>query len=85
MYININIPSLIDEASDLQLKLAIQANIIKEYESWVYRLLNIINEKAKSNNHVNIGSEIQNGLERIEKYVLNNYAIKQKIINKQEK
>lgn len=70
-----------DELSLLRLKLLIQKNIMKEYQSWVNKMLLIIGEKNEEDNiHFDFGTPIQEGLQKIEDLYKENFKIKQKFI-----
>ena len=69
-----------DELSLLRLRILIQKNIMKEYQIWINKLLIIIGERKDDNIHFDIGTPIQEGLQRIEDMFKDNYKIKQKLI-----
>ena len=69
-----------DELSLLRLRILIQKNIMREYQIWINKLLIIIGEKKDDNIHFDIGTPIQEGLQRIEDLFKENYKIKQKLI-----
>jgi hypothetical protein len=49
----------IDELSNLKYKILKQRNILKDYESWVQILLNIVNIKDDPSNHYDIATPIE--------------------------
>jgi hypothetical protein len=48
-----------DEVSDLKCKLITQINVLKDYESWVQILLNIVNVKDDMSKHYDTATPIE--------------------------
>ena len=49
----------IEELSSLKCKLLKQINVLKDYESWVQILLNIVNVKDDNTKHYDIATPIE--------------------------
>jgi hypothetical protein len=69
----------------LKTKLIYQTNTIKEYDSWVGLIINIINSKVDPNNHYDYGTSIQKGLEKIEHLENENFELKRKYLREVNK
>ncbi len=69
----------------MKTKLIYQTNTIKEYDSWVGLIINIINSKVDPNNHYDYGTSIQKGLEKIEHLENENFELKRKYLREVNK
>ena len=65
-------------------KIKIQNRILKEYKLWANTLVNIISEHEMTNEHLDLGTPIQNRLEYIQNLTNENLEIKKKIIQQIE-
>jgi len=65
---------------DLRKKVIIQNKILNEYQSWANTLVDIISGQEMTNNHLDLGTPIQERLEFIQNLMNENLEIKKKII-----
>ena len=65
---------------DLCQKIIIQNKILKEYQLWANTLVDIIKEKETVDEHLDLGTPIQERLESNENIMIENLEIKKKII-----
>ena len=65
---------------DLRQKVIIQNKILNEYQSWANTLVDILSEQEMTNDHLDLGTPIQERLENIQNLINENLEIKKKII-----
>lgn len=69
----------------LKHKLFVQNNTLKEYDSWVNLLINMINSREYPENHFDFGSNIQKRLEKIQNLELEKNELKTKYLKECQK
>ena len=66
----------------LATNIRIQNKLLEEYQNWTNILLSVIDNQKINNSYNDIGTPIQQGLEQIEKLKIENFQIKNVIIEK---
>lgn len=69
-----------NEYDGLRIKVSIQNKILKEYENWAITLVQIISDQEMTDNHLDLGTPIQQRLLELENLSNENLEIKKKII-----
>ena len=69
----------------LATNIRVQNKLLEEYQNWTNILLGVIDSQKINNSYNDIGTPIQQGLEHIEKLKIENYEIKNVIIDKKAK
>ena len=65
---------------ELRQKVIIQNKILNEYQSWANTLVDILSEQEMTNDHLDLGTPVQERLEFIQNIMKENLEIKKKII-----